>query len=438
MNLYMDDLLIWNKNPFILSIQVKAVLDRLKEFKCQVNWEKSILIPTQSIEYLGIILNTRKENLQLEITKQKWKSIKNQCKLKNVHSPKHLASIIGTLNFYRIVTPDLRLVMRPLERWLTAELRANKGNYKAKLLFPPFQESLRAVELIKTLKRKQVISEPIDPKLTLQIEVDSSPTGWGATAQRPNQHPLETRAYWNAEERLMSVNWRELQAAIQAIQILAKPGESVSLIQDSSTAISYWRNIGGKIPKLSRLVEKALRIMREKEITLNRIDWRPSDPTWTPDVLSRMKDESDWTLNKKVFYFLTSKWGTPSVDLFATHLNHQVPLYCSPYPDQNALQTDAFHLHWGLFPLVYANPPFRLLPRILQKIQEEKANIMLIAPRWDTPWKPRLLELASEITPLRRSPNLFFSGHLQAYQNPAKFNTDAYLIIMNRQLYQQL
>ena len=129
MNLYMDDLLIWNKNPFILSIQVKAVLDRLKEFKCQVNWEKSILIPTQSIEYLGIILNTRKENLQLEITKQKWKSIKNQCKLKNVHSPKHLASIIGTLNFYRIVTPDLRLVMRPLERWLTAELRANKGNY---------------------------------------------------------------------------------------------------------------------------------------------------------------------------------------------------------------------------------------------------------------------------------------------------------------------
>ena len=49
-------------------------------------------------------------------------------------------------------------------------------------------------------------------------------------------------------------------------------------------------------------------------------------------------------------------WFTPHVDLFATRLNHKVPLYVSPVPDQNAWDIDALNKNWlGL--TAYAYPP---------------------------------------------------------------------------------
>ena len=39
-----------------------------------------------------------------------------------------------------------------------------------------------------------------------------------------------------------------------------------------------------------------------------------------------------------------SKWFTPRVDLFATHLNRKVPLYVSPVPVQHAWDIDALNM----------------------------------------------------------------------------------------------
>ena len=59
-----------------------------------------------------------------------------------------------------------------------------------------------------------------------------------------------------------------------------------------------------------------------------------------------------------------SKWFTPHVDLFATYLNHKVPLYVSP--DQHAWDIDALNINWsGL--TAYAFPPTALLHRVIQK-----------------------------------------------------------------------
>ena len=40
------------------------------------------------------------------------------------------------------------------------------------------------------------------------------------------------------------------------------------------------------------------------------------------------------------------KWFTPHVDLFATHLNHKLPLYVSPVPDPKAWDIDALNINW--------------------------------------------------------------------------------------------
>ena len=41
-----------------------------------------------------------------------------------------------------------------------------------------------------------------------------------------------------------------------------------------------------------------------------------------------------------------SKVVHSSLDLFATHLNHKLPLYMSPVPDPNAWDIDALNINW--------------------------------------------------------------------------------------------
>ena len=69
-----------------------------------------------------------------------------------------------------------------------------------------------------------------------------------------------------------------------------------------------------------------------------------------------------------MFHQICQKWFTPHVDVFATHLNHKLPLYVSPIPDPNAWDIDALNITWtGL--TAYAYPPTALLHRVIPKNQ---------------------------------------------------------------------
>ena len=58
-------------------------------------------------------------------------------------------------------------------------------------------------------------------------------------------------------------------------------------------------------------------------------------------------------------------WFTPHVDLFATHLNHNLPLYVSPVPDPNAWDIDALNINWTAL-TAYVYPPTALPHRVIQ------------------------------------------------------------------------
>ena len=88
------------------------------------------------------------------------------------------------------------------------------------------------------------------------------------------------------------------------------------------------------------------------------------------DLLSRSNQvqSTEWSLHPQVFHQIYQKWFTPHADLFATLLNHKLPLYVSPVPDQNAWDIDALNIKWtGL--TAYAYPPTALLHRVIQKIR---------------------------------------------------------------------
>ena len=74
------------------------------------------------------------------------------------------------------------------------------------------------------------------------------------------------------------------------------------------------------------------------------------------DLLSRLNQvqSTEWSLHLQVFHQICQKWFTPHVDLFATHLNHKLPLYVSPVPDPNASDIDTLNINWtGLTAYAY-------------------------------------------------------------------------------------
>ena len=61
---------------------------------------------------------------------------------------------------------------------------------------------------------------------------------------------------------------------------------------------------------------------------------------------SNQAQSTEWSLHPQLFKQICQKWFTPHVDLFATHLNHKLPLYVSPIPDPKAWDIDALHINW--------------------------------------------------------------------------------------------
>ena len=107
------------------------------------------------------------------------------------------------------------------------------------------------------------------------------------------------------------------------------------------------------------------------------------------DKSSRQFNERiEWQLKPGIFLKIIDLFGTPEIDLFACRLNNQLPKYVSWKPDPVACHVDAFSFFWsGTF--VYIFPPFSLLNRCLQKLENDQTSALLIAPVWPTQvWCP--------------------------------------------------
>ena len=104
----------------------------------------------------------------------------------------------------------------------------------------------------------------------------------------------------------------------------------------------------------------------------------------------------EWKLNVLEFKHIVSRHPNLNIDMFASHLNHQLSTYYAWKADPGSCYTDAFSLDWNNHNF-YAFPPFSLLPRCLQKIQQDNTRGVLIASLWPTQtWFPVLLQLLAD------------------------------------------
>ena len=409
--IYLDDFLIMASSPQEAISHLKVVIELLQFAGFLISWEKSVLSPSQTLEFLGINIDTRA--LTLSLPPIKVESIIALCNAlldQNQVTLRDIARVLGHFSWSIATVPFAQGHSRLLQQFFIKSMHFSRDLSNRVSLSPEARLDLRWwVDHLRASNGKAIL--PSFPGLS--ISADASLQGWGAVCDS-----VTTRGSWPQKDRSRHINELELLAALYALQSFTKESYdiAVQLFLDNSTAVAYVNKCGGTHSRqLSTIDAKIVEWceFRKIELTASHI---PGVLNSVADAESRsILDASDWVLLSERFKDLQITWPM-EIDLFAAAWNCQLPKYVSWIPQPNATAVNAFSLNWTRLK-AYAFPPFSLIPRCLGKIRRENADLILVCPFWPSqPWWPLLLEMAIDVPRVFRPHRiLLHSSELQPH-----------------------
>ena len=246
--------------------------------------------------------------------------------------------------------------------------------------------------------------------------------------------PKLYKGLWSDREKRLHINVLELKAVSLALRDFKDQCQNQTelVATDNSTVVAYINKQGGThSAEMCALLWKIMTWCHHYHIILKARHILGCLNVMA-DLLSRSNQvqSTEWSLHPQVFKQICQKWFTPHVDLFATHLNHKLPLYVSPIPDPRAWDIDALNINWTNL-TAYAYPPTALIHKVIQKIRQCHCLIIVIAPGWPgMPWFWDLVQLSTEI-PLQLpvSTTLLKQSHKYVFHNnPQHLNLHAWCL----------
>ena len=347
-------------------------------------------------------------------------------------SARDFLSLLGPLNAAADLVMLGRLHLRPLQMFLRNQWKPQK--------LPYCHQIGMTTEILQHLKwwlqedcYRQGIPLRIDPP-SHTIFTDASLSGWGAHVEPEG---LLFHGVWSEDQSRLHINVLEMKVIFLSLsRAVHKVKNSTVLVStDNTTVVAYIRHQGGtRSPDLSEEVWNILNLCLARNIQL-LAKHIPGRFNTLADRMSRIDKpiSTEWSLNQEIANKIFQIMDFPSTDLFATRLNHRLPFYVSPIPDQKALSIDALTMDWNRIH-AYAFPPFHLIPAVINKIRLSQCKIVLIAPLWpDRPWFPELLGLlVSPRVSLPVIPNLLaqLKGRI-LHQNPGHLQLHAWELSNN-------
>ena len=382
---YIDDWLMRAKTKQQCQENTHRLIHLVQSLGWIINFKKSDLIPTQEIEFLGYKFDLRvglvfptqsKINRLLEKTVSMLESPQT--------SPRKLMSLIGSMASMEKTIPLGRLHMRPLQWYLKTHWR-----YPQSLDIP--------------VSVSQVLKQHLQWWTNLSNLRGSIhrcfPKRLGAHLEHHTASGL-----WNQVESRLHINILELKTVFLALKSFENQllNQNLLISTDNSSVVAYLNKQGGThSQEMCALIWRIMAWTNARGIQI-RAKHIPGNLNVLADSLSR-KDkviQTEWVLNHRVFNQICHCWHQPMVDLFATKLNHKLPMYVSPVPDGRAWETDALNISWeGLDAYVFC--PVALIPQVIQKLTTHRCRIIMIAPGWPgMSWFWDLVDLSTRL-PLR-------------------------------------
>ncbi len=194
--IYLDDILFMNQTPTGLRRDISTALHLLENLGFVVNLPKSHLNPTQTLEFLGFLVNT--QDMTLVLPQGKVTAIKHLCT--QIMSQKEvtvrdIVRLIGKLTASIQAIFPAPLHYRQLQSLKNKALQS-KGTYDTLVsLNQACREELQWwLAHLDAWNGRAILTPPPD----LVIETDASKQGWGAACM-----DMRTGGLWSQNERLL-------------------------------------------------------------------------------------------------------------------------------------------------------------------------------------------------------------------------------------------
>ena len=391
---YLDDWLLLHLLTAVLNEHTLALTKQCTRLGLLVNFDKSETTPTQSIVFLGdhldfasgFIFPTQERFLAI-CDKIALVTRSERVPFKTVHS------LLGLLAATEKIVPFGRIHYRMLLRFCSFHI-----SNKIKRWTPVHVHSavlndlLWWIDPLNVMKGLSMTRRQPD----LQVQTDASTTGWGISVRGQI-----VSGHWSLTEQRSHINVLEMKTVLIAFQRLMHlfQNRAILFLIDNQTVVSYLQKQGGtKSLELLELTAQILNLAESNNVHVLAQHIKGSMNV-VADLASRVGCvvNTEWSLSAERFQWVQqqSPWGPAVIDLFANRLNHQLSLYFSPCPDDQAMSVDALMTQWPQHYTIYAFPPTTILDRVLHKIiQSRPQQLLLVAPRLlEAPWYPLLQQL---------------------------------------------
>jgi len=390
--IYVDDSLLGGDTFVECKENVMITRSLLEELGFYIQYEKSVIVPTQEITFLGFNINT--VDMTISLTEKKKENIIRICN--NIlngenNTIRQVASLLGNMSASFEAVPYGRLYYRNLEADKIYWLKIHKGKFDE--ICHISKEGKQNIMWWRDNITSAIRSLHPTPAIDYTIFTDASRAGWGA-----NDQNITINGRWNNQEQQYHINVLEILAIYYALLSFLYAGNKanhIRIMSDHATAISYINNKGGckslRCNKISFDIWQ-LCIKYKTHLSAAHI---PGSHNIVADVASRQfKDSAEWMLNPHIFKKLTEILGNPNIDLFATRLNKQLSTYASWMPDPGSKHIDAMAISWvNYFPYIF--PPFSMIWPVLRKMMQQSNRAIIVVPLWPTQtWFPVLLKMA--------------------------------------------
>ena len=408
---YIDDSYLQGNSYTSCAKNMMTTVDLLSALGFVLHPVKSVFFPTQILVFLGFILNSITMSVKLTTDKaDKLCACCNKILLQTHPTIRDVCQLIGILVSACPGVMHGPLFCKQLEIEKIQALKCNHGDFDQTMTLSNLAKS----DIHWWLDNIHTATNPIDKgDYALLIQSDSSTLGWGAVCQ---DLEFSTGGLWTPHD-MGHINVLELKAAFLALQSFCNNHKSVHirLMVDNATAVCYIREMGGsRSPECNKVARDIWLWAKNRNIWLSAAHI-PGKLNVSADAESRnFKMETEWMLSTSEFALMCNHFSfiDLEIDIFASRINSQLPVYVSWRSDPGAKFVDAFTSNWADFTF-YAFPPFSLIGKVLQKVIQDKASGIIVVPKWCTAhWWPTVLKLST-------LPCFYFSRGKQILHQPS-------------------
>ena len=201
---YIDDWLLATQSPQEAQAQTSVLISHLVSLGFTINVQKSVLVPTQSITFIGLCLDsvTFKARLSAERV-EAFQACLALFRRGTMLTFRTCLRLLGLMASALVVVPLGRLHMRPVQRWV-ASLRLNPTCHGHRRVLI----SMACVSALRPWGRAYFLTTGVTMGTVLARKVlstDASRAGWGAVYEGRS-----VNGTWSSHMQFVHINCLEL------------------------------------------------------------------------------------------------------------------------------------------------------------------------------------------------------------------------------------